>query len=225
MADVAHTTVEELVRHRLIQAVGGLRGSVEAGLPLLGYVVAWSATKDVRLSFAVAAVLCVVLAVVAVLQRANLRHVVAGVVGVAVAAFFVRLTGRAEGAFLPGLLKTAGLATAYALSNVVRWPALGFLVGAADPDFERDPLAWRRHPEVVRVCQRLTWVVVLVFVVRLAVQVPLYAAGHVTALGLAGIALGWPLWAAALAVMGTMLARGSTPYVPVPRGETGAATS
>jgi hypothetical protein len=46
---------------------------------------------------------------------------------------------------------------------------------------------------------------------------PLYLAGNVAALGVAKIALGWPLWLAGVAIMGWMLLRGATPQtVPAP---------
>ena len=178
-----HSTVEELIRARLLEAVGGFRGSLETALPMLGYVIAWSTTHDVRLSFVVAGALCVLLGLVALLQRRTVKFVVYGVVGVAVAAFFVRLTGRAEGAFLPGILKNVAFAVGYAVTNLLRWPAVGFLAGVADPDFERDPLAWRRHEGMVRVAQRLTWVLVGLFAVRAVIMWPMYAAGWVAALG------------------------------------------
>ena len=38
------------------------------------------------------------------------------------------------------------------------------------------------------------------------------AGGNVAALGTAKVLLGWPLWVGALAVMGAMLMRGSTPH-------------
>jgi len=43
------------------------------------------------------------------------------------------------------------------------------------------------------------------------VMFPLYLAGQVTLLGIAKIALGWPAYLCALAVMGMMLVRGRTP--------------
>ena len=210
-ATPVHTTVEELIRARLIAAVGGFRGSLETALPMLGYVVAWSATEDVRLSFAVAGGLCLLLGLVALVQRRDPRFVVYGLVGVIIAAVFVRLTGRAEGAFLPGILKNVAFAVGYGVTNLLRWPAVGFLAGVADPDFDKDPLAWRRHDGMVRVAQRLTWVLVGLFAVRAAIMAPMYAAGWVAGLGVASIALGWPLWAAAVAIMGAMLAKGRTP--------------
>jgi hypothetical protein len=49
------------------------------------------------------------------------------------------------------------------------------------------------------------------YAVRVAVMGPLYFAGNVAALGVAKLVLGWPLWVAALAIMGAMLVRGNTP--------------
>ena len=67
---------------------------------------------------------------------------------------------------------------------------------------------------MVQVCGRLTLVMVAMFAIRVAVMYPLYLAGNIAALGAAKIALGWPLWAAAIAVMGAMLMRGATPHTP-----------
>ena len=49
------------------------------------------------------------------------------------------------------------------------------------------------------------------FAVRLAVMVPLYLAHDVTALGIAKIALGWPLYVLTLAAMVLLLLTGETP--------------
>jgi hypothetical protein len=52
---------------------------------------------------------------------------------------------------------------------------------------------------------------VALYVVRLSIQVPLYLAGQVAALGAAKIVLGWPLWIGGVAAMGWLLMRGNTP--------------
>ena len=67
---------------------------------------------------------------------------------------------------------------------------------------------------MVRVCTRLTWVLVGVYAVRLAIMVPLYLAAEVAWLGVAKIALSWPLWVASLALMSWMLLAGHTPLEP-----------
>ena len=75
--------------------------------------------------------------------------------------------------------------------------------------------AWRRDPALLRLCSRLTWVLVAPCAIRVAVQYPLYASGHVGWLGATKIVLGWPLQVAALSLMAWLLARGRTP-MPVP---------
>jgi hypothetical protein len=101
------------------------------------------------------------------------------------------------------------------LSNLVRWPLVGFMVGSV----AGDPTEWHRDPQVVRLCRNLTWMLALPCVARVAVQLPIYLAGRaasdagpmVAALGLTKIAMGWPLQILALAGMAWLLARNSTP--------------
>ncbi|MFV0463270.1 MAG: DUF3159 domain-containing protein [Nostocoides sp.] len=216
----AFVTVEHLVRHRLMAALGGMWGSVEATAPTVGFVIIWLTTGQLTTSLIVAATIAVLAGAVRLIRggtdRTNLRYVATGLAGVGIAAFFALRTGRAQDAFLPGILLSAGYVVGMLASILVRWPAIGFIVGAADPMARVDPLAWHRHPEVVRVSARLTWVLLGDHALRVAVMLPLYLAGAVGWLGIAKIALGWPLWAVVVAVMGGLLMRGHTPYVPLP---------
>src|SRR4029078_11965296 len=102
-------------------------------------------------------------------------------------AFFALRSGRAEDAFLPGILTNAAWAAAALLSVVVRWPVIGFMVAAGDPQMAEDPTAWRRDRGLVTVCQRLTMVLVVLFAVRVMVMFPLYLAAPVTLLGSAKV--------------------------------------
>jgi len=91
---------------------------------------------------------------------------------------------------------------------------VGFMVAAGDPKLAEDPTAWRRDRGLVAVCQRLTLVLVLLYAVRVVIMFPLYLAGQVALLGVAKVALGWPAYLCALAVMGMILVRGRTPLTP-----------
>lgn len=204
-------TVEELIRHRLSTALGGWRGSIETALPTVAFIALWSWRQDLRLAVWCALGVAVVLAVVRLVQRSSLQHVLGAVFATALAAFFAMRSGKAEDAFLPGMLLSGGYLVGTLVSILARWPVVGFLVGAGDPRAAEDPFAWRRDSGMVRVCSRLTWVLVALYAVRLSIQVPLYLAGQVAALGIAKIALGWPLWIAGVAVMGWLLVRGNTP--------------
>jgi hypothetical protein len=206
-------TVEEIIRHRLSAALGGWRGSIETALPTLAFVGVWTWRKDVALAVTSAVVITVILAVLRLVQRQSLQFVMSAAFATAIAAFFALRSGRAEDAFLPGILTSAGWGVATLLSVVLRWPVIGFMVGAGDPRMAEDPFAWRRDPGLVRVCQRLTLVLVALYAVRVAIMLPLYFAGEVAWLGVAKVSLGWPAWVAAVAVMGLMLVRGRTPQV------------
>ncbi len=204
-------TVEALIRHRLSVALGGWRGSVETALPTAVFVGVWMWRHDVTSAAVTALAVAVVLAALRLLQRSSVQHVLGAVVATALAAYLAVRSGRAEAAFLPGILTSAAFLVGSLASIATRWPVVGFLVGAGDPRVQEDPFGWRRDHAVVRVCTRLTWVLVVVYVVRLAVMVPLYVGAEVALLGVAKIVLGWPLWVAGLAVMGWMLVSGNTP--------------
>ena len=140
-------------------------------------------------------------------QRQSVQFVVNSIVGLAIAAVFALRSGKAEDVFLPGIIYNAAYAAAMTLSVLVRWPVVGLMIGSVTGDL----LSWRENPAVVRLCSRLTWLLVLPCAVRVAVQYPLYLAGQVGWLGASKIALGWPLQVAALATMVFLLARGRTP--------------
>jgi uncharacterized protein DUF3159 len=140
-------------------------------------------------------------------HRSTTKFVFNSLLGIVIAAAFAARSGRAQDAFLPGILYNAGYAVAMILSILVRWPVVGFLVGTATGD----PTGWRSDPGLVRLCSRLTWLLVAPCALRAIVQFPLYKAGEVGALGTAKIAMGWPLQVGALAAMGALLARGRTP--------------
>lgn len=208
---MAEGTVEHVIRQRLSDSLGGWRGSLETSLPTLAFVGVWMALKDVQAGVIASAVVVAILVVIRVLQRSSLRYALSAVLPTAVAAWFALRSGRAEDAFLGGLIWSAVFGSLTLVSVVTRYPLIGFVVGAADPRSAEDPLAWRRDAAVVRVCSRLTWVLVGVYAVRLGIMVPLYLAGNVPALGVAKVVLGWPLWLASVVLMGWMLVRGHTP--------------
>ena len=215
----AHT-VESLIRERLSSALGGARGSFETALPTVAFVVAWVWLHDVKIAVGASVAIVLALLIVRLVMRQTPRYVLSAVLATAFAAFFALRSGKAEAAFLPGILTSAGWGVGSLLSVLVRWPVVGFMVAAADPLMAQDPpglaplTAWRRDRGLVAVCQRLTMVLVVLFAVRVVVMFPLYLAGQVELLGVAKIALSWPAYLGALAVMGMILVRGRTALAP-----------
>jgi hypothetical protein len=202
------TTVEEVVRHRLSDGVGGWRGSLEAALPTVAFAVGWSTTRNLTVALGSATALVVLALVLRLAQRQTPRYALSSLAALAIAAVFALRSGRAQDAFLPGILYSCALLVLTLLTVAVRWPLVGFVVGAATP---QDPMAWRTHRGVVRLCQRLTLVLAALYAVRAAVMLPLYLAGQVGWLGVAKVALGWPLYLLTVAAMGGVLLAGRTP--------------
>ncbi len=207
----ATATVEHLIRERLTEAVGGWRGSLETALPVVAFVGVWTVRQDLREAVIAAGLVVAVVAVLRLIHRSTLRHVFTAAIATAIAAWFAMRSGRAQDAFLPGILWNLGSAVIVTALNLARWPVVGFLLAAADPRSGEDPVAWRRSAAVVRVCQRLTWVLIATYLIRPLIMLPLYLKGDVALLGIAKIVLGWPLWVGGLSVMAWLLAHGRTP--------------
>lgn len=195
----------------LLEAAGGPTGIVESGLPAIAFVVAYSASgQDVNVSAAIAVGLTLVLAAVRLVRREPVRHALSGLIGVAFAAFIATRSGRAENFFLPGLLANAAYALAFAGSIAIRRPLVGVIVGQLDGEGS----AWREHPERVTAFTRATWLWAGLFSLRLVVQLPLYLAGAVVALGVARTAMGLPLFALGLYLTWRLVHRHRRPPAP-----------
>ncbi|MER6578138.1 DUF3159 domain-containing protein [Nonomuraea sp. NPDC001023] len=212
--EAAHETVEAAVRAQLAKAFGGVRGIIEAAVPTIAFTVSWIVTEDLKTSLIVSISLSVVLLLVRVVQRSTPQFVINSLIGIAIGAFFASRTGNAKDYFLPGILWNGAYSVGMLLSIVTRWPVVGFLIGSVT----NDPVGWHKDAGVVRLCTRLTWLLMVPCVVRVAVQGPVYLFGGgdeaVAALGFAKIVMGWPLQVAALAAMLWLLGRGRTPIKP-----------
>jgi hypothetical protein len=190
----------------LVEAMGGRRGLADSGLPGIAFVGSYVASgNDLALSAWIAVGVGAVLAAIRIARRETLQFALAGFFGVAIAAFIAQRTGRAEDFFLPGLLLNAGYATAYAISILVRWPLIGVILGP----LSGEGMEWRRDPKRVRLYSQASWIWVGVFLVRLAVQLPLYLAGALVALGIAKAAMGVPIFALGIWLTYLLLRRGA----------------
>lgn len=179
----------------LADALGGRMGIAESSAPAGAFAIAYAASgSDLEASAVVALAVGGVLTVLRLLRRETLQFALAGIVGVGIAAFVATRTGRAEDFYLPGLFINLAYAAGYAISIAVRYPLLGVLVGAVTGD----GMKFRDDPVKLRAYTRASWIWVGLFCVRLAVQLPLYLAGAVVALGAARVAMGLPLFLAGI---------------------------
>jgi intracellular septation protein A len=177
----------------LMDAVGGPLGIAETSLPPVAFAAVYGFTGT-NTAAIVAVAVALVFAIARLARRETPRHALTGLVGIGFAAFVAARSGKAENFFLPGLLANAAYATALLVSVAIRRPLIGYVVGQLDGE----GTAWRDDPLRVRAFMRasLTWAAL--FGLRLAVQLPLYLAGAVGALGVARTAMGLPLFALGL---------------------------
>jgi hypothetical protein len=190
MAKPPETTRPE--RPTLAESVGGPVGMLETALPTAAFVIAYAATgSNTNTAAIVAVAFAIVLAAAALFRGESPRHALTGLVGVAFAAFIAARSGRAENFFLPGLLANAAYAAAFVISVLVKRPLVGEIVTRLDGEGPE----WREDAARMRAFTRASLLWAGLFVLRLVVQVPLYAAGAVVALGVARTAMGLPLFA------------------------------
>ena len=217
-------TVEELVRRQLTSALGGRRGMFEAAVPTIVFTILWLSTRELRIALAVSVAAALVLLVARIVQRSSVQFVMNALFGIGIGWVFVTIAARRGGSeddqalayFLPGLLYNGGYFVLMALTCLIGWPLVGFMVGSVTGD----PTAWHADKQVVRLCAQLTWLLALPCLVRVVVQGPIWLAGNsgaidadaaIAALGVLKIALGWPLQLGALATMLWLLGRNRTP--------------
>lgn len=213
---VTEDTVEALVRSQLSKALGGKRGMVEAAVPTLTFTIGYVVTSELGQSITAAVVVALFLGLIRLVQRSSPQYVITSLFGIGVAALFAMRSGNAADAFLPGIIYNAVYAVVLTVTILIRWPAIGLMIGPFIGHKE-DFTSWRSNPAVVKLASRLTWLLVLPCVIRVLVQYPLWFADNqgwadtFAILGFSKVAMGWPLQVAAFAGMVWVLARGRTP--------------
>lgn len=178
-------------------AIGGWRGILESVLPSLAFVVLFTiAPEPLILSLGVSVGLAAVFTVVRLVQKSPLSAALGGLIAAAAAAGLAMWTGRGEDNFVPGLITNAVYGSVLLVSALIGWSliglAAGFLMG--------EGTAWRQDRRKRRAFLWLGVAWAALFLARLCVQLPLYLAGEVTALGTLKLIMGLPLFAPMVAV-------------------------
>jgi hypothetical protein len=216
------TTVsgEPAVKPALVEALGGKRGMIDSGLPIVVFVFVNSvvtafADREVGLRAAlVAAVVCGVGVVALRLsRRETLQQAFSGFFALAIAVWLAARSGEARDFFLPGIFINLAWATAFLVSAALARPLVGYIYAAVDG---LDG-SWRHDSRLRRVFAAATVGWALVFVSRAVVQGVLYAMDLVGWLAAARLLMGWPL--TILAVVGTIawVKRGRARLAPDPQ--------
>ena len=193
--------------HPLLRAVGGVLGILETVVPGTLFILIYALSGVTQglpwLALGVSVAASLVFTLIRIFRRESVLQAIVGLVGVALSAAIAIFTNRAEGFSVWGIVTNASYGLAIIISLIVRWPLVGLVIGL----YRQDKGAWRKD----RVSFRLyAWTTVMwlgMFVIRLAVEVPLFLAAS-RATGAENAALNQTLLTAKLAL-------GLPLYVPV----------
>ncbi|BDZ46884.1 DUF3159 domain-containing protein [Naasia aerilata] len=192
----------------VLQAVGGVRGILEAVIPGFAFVLLFSiSTLPVALGVSVG--MAVLLVVARVVQRSPVSPALGGLLGTALSAGLALWTGRAEDNFVLGLWINVIIVAAFLISVLAGWPLIGVAVGF----LYEEGTAWRRNKRKFRAMQWITLAWVALSAARLAVQVPLFLSHQVALLGTFKLLMGLPLYAPLL-VVSWLVVRAAFPEGP-----------
>ncbi|OLE25118.1 MAG: hypothetical protein AUG44_16945 [Actinobacteria bacterium 13_1_20CM_3_71_11] len=196
------TDEEELptFTEQLASQLGGVRGVIESGIPVLVFVIA-KLLLPLTPALIVAVGSAVAIAVWRLARRQSVRHAVNGLVGIGIGAFLAWKTGSAKAFYLPGILISFGYGLALLVSVLVRRPLVGWAWSVL---VAKGSTEWRGNPRLVRTFSWLTVLWAVTYLVKVAIQAVVFQ--HTsdtdpgTALGILRLALGYPPYLLLIAV-------------------------
>ena len=178
-------------KDKVLNALGGKRGLIDSGLPALVFLIVFNLSgKDVNAALYAAVALSVLLTLHRLIKRETIQHAFSGLIGVGICALISKRTGNAADFYLPGLWINAAYGLLYAITNLVKWPILGVMLGP----ILGENLLWRKDPARLNAYIKAGWLWVAMFAARLIVQYPLYKSGNINVLGTARLLMGYPLF-------------------------------
>ena len=143
---------------------------------------------------AIASALCSVLfAIIRLIQRQSIVQSLSGLLGVGIALVWALVSGKGINFFTWGIVTNAAWALVLLVSLVIGWPLVSVLFGL----LTGRPIRWVKEPEARDLAVKCVWLTLAwsaVFIIRLAVQVPLWLSEQVAWLSAMKIALGIPLF-------------------------------
>ncbi|WP_371029432.1 DUF3159 domain-containing protein [Pseudoclavibacter sp. JSM 162008] len=180
----------------LLAAMGGIRGLIETLLPGIVFLVLFTLGTELWVAVIAPAALGLLFILIRALQKEPVVPAISGLVALLISGVLAMTTGRGENFYLVGFYTNAAYGAALLVSVLVRWPVIGLVTGLITGQGS----SWRQDRSMLRWMSIITLVWVGFFALRLAVQLPLYFAGNVEALGLARLLMGTPMYAVVLVV-------------------------
>jgi uncharacterized protein DUF3159 len=197
MSEPPRPDLRETYRQQLLTGIGGWSGALITAVPTAVFVVV-NVAASLRLAIIAAVGSAALLTLYRLVRKQSIQQALSGLFGVLVAALIAARTGQARGYFLLGIWTSFAYAVPFAVSVLVRRPLVGLLWEFLDPTPTHDETRWyRRRPLLLA----YTWssvAAVAVFLARGFVQLALYGDNATGWLAFARIAMGYPLFIAAV---------------------------
>jgi Protein of unknown function (DUF3159) len=184
------------VPRELLDQMGGISGLIYSSLPVVVFVPVttfWGLMPAIVSALGVATVILVW----RLWRRESVQPAISGFIGVGISAAIAYVIGESRGYFLLGIWSSLLYAAVFAGSVLVRRPIVGYIWGW----FKEHDSSWRNVRKAVWAYDIATLVWVAVFLSRFIVQRYLYDLDQTGWLGVARIAMGWPLTIAAALLM------------------------
>ncbi|NVN50171.1 DUF3159 domain-containing protein [Mycolicibacterium hippocampi] len=179
----------------VLEQMGGISGLIYSSLPVVVFVPVSSAFGLMPAIGAALAVATLIL-LWRLYRRDSVQPAISGFFAVGISALIAYLVGASKGYFLLGIWTSLFWAVVFTISVVIRRPIVGYAWGWVS-SHDR---SWREVRRAVVAFDVATLVWVAVFSARFVVQHHLYDADQTGWLGVARIAMGWPLTAVAALV-------------------------
>ena len=165
----------------------------EAVVPGLVFLGVYLASGALVFSAIASAMCSLVFTGIRIAQRQAIVQALSGLLGVVIAVVWALLSGRGIHFFTWGLITNSVWAVALVISLRVGWPLVGVIFGV----FTSRPLGWMKNSQSRELASKCVWLTLawsVLFIVRLAIQVPLWLNEQVAWLSAMKIALGIPLF-------------------------------
>ena len=189
--DTSDEVVEEKTKldgRALLDQMGGISGLIYSSLPVLAFV---PVSSLFGLGPAIGAALGVATLILIwrLIRRESLQPAISGFFAVGISALIAWWVGESRGYFAYGIWMSLVYAAVFILSVLIRRPIVGYAWAWLSGHVGE----WRGVRRAVLAFDVATCTWALVFAARFLVQRHLYDADDVGMLGVARIAMGWPL--------------------------------
>ncbi len=192
----------QLDAQSLISSVGGVAGFIESMIPGVAYGVTFAITHS---SF-IAVVMVSIFAGLSVVRSLFLKRPLTQILSIGVSVAFAWALTQLPGEhpidyYLKNLWINGTYLLALVVSIAIRWPLIGLLFGV----LTGKGTAWRQDQAQLKLFTWATMLWVLLFSIRLSIEVPLYLAGAVVQLAFLNLFTGYPLYFATIWVTWLLL--------------------